>query len=175
MKSNVIFFIGMPGVGKSTIGSRIAQQLNYLFTDLDNYIASKEGKSVVALIADLGIDGFRKKEAFYLRNCLEHHGPCIIACGGGTPCFHDNIEYMKTKGFVVLLCQELSVIATQIQVDNNERPLLKKAEGDLGTLKELLNDLWEERKYYYQQAHVQLMVDEQIDSNFVTILEQWNK
>jgi shikimate kinase len=123
MKANkTIFLIGMMGCGKSKLGSLLAQHFDLPFTDIDAAIELKEGCSISQIFAEKGELHFRRLEQQMLDELPG--GPQIIACGGGLPCFEDNLLRMKQKGLVVYLEVPPGVLYGRIQNEPN-RPLLK--------------------------------------------------
>ena len=79
------------GAGKTTVGKALSKELGIPFYDLDWYIESRRRKTVAQLFAEVGEEGFRKIEYNMLHEVAEFED-VIISCGGGTPCFFDNID-----------------------------------------------------------------------------------
>jgi shikimate kinase len=145
-----IFLIGMPGVGKSYWGTRVALRHGWHFTDMDVYLAKREGLSIPEIFEQLGESGFRKAE----RRCLAEiislpPGDEVIACGGGTPCFYNNMEVMKNAGTVVYLQAQPGFLYANIRKDKSRRPLLEGKAPLMVQLEQML----QHRKYCYEQAH----------------------
>ena len=97
-----IILIGYMGAGKTTVGKALAKELRMPFYDLDWYIESRMHKTVKAIFDERGEAGFRKIEHNMLHEVAEFED-IIISCGGGTPCFFDNIDYMNRQGETVYL------------------------------------------------------------------------
>ena len=97
-----IILIGYMGAGKTTIGKALAKELNVQFYDLDWYITSRMRKTVAQIFDERGEEGFREIEKNMLHEVAEFED-VIISCGGGTPCFFDNIDYMNQQAPVVYL------------------------------------------------------------------------
>ena len=97
-----IIIVGYMGSGKTTVGKALAQDLNLTFYDLDWYIESRMHKTVPQIFAEKGEEGFRKIEHNMLHEVAEFED-VIISCGGGTPCFFDNMDYMNGQGDTVYL------------------------------------------------------------------------
>ena len=89
-----LFLVGYMAAGKTTLGRRAAQLLNVEFIDLDAYIESRYRKRVSDLFAERGEEGFRDIERRMLHEVAEFDN-VLVATGGGTPCFFDNMEYMR--------------------------------------------------------------------------------
>ena len=85
-----VYLIGLPGSGKTTMGKQLASILEIPFFDLDAEIENQAGKSIPELFKEEGEDFFREKERSCLRSFLNRDN-FILATGGGTPCFFDNL------------------------------------------------------------------------------------
>ncbi len=112
----------MMGCGKSTIGSLLARQFDLPFLDIDAAIEQSTNSAISQIFKDNGELHFRRLEQQMLDELPS--GPQIVACGGGLPCFEDNLLRMKQKGVVVYLEVPLGVLFARIQ-DELDRPLLK--------------------------------------------------
>ncbi len=119
-----IFLIGYMGAGKTTVGKQLSKELNIPFYDLDWYIESRRRKTIPQIFAEQGEEGFRTIERNMLHEVAEFED-VIISCGGGTPCFFDNIDYMNQQGQVVYLRCEPEVLRRHLMMGKTERPLLK--------------------------------------------------
>jgi shikimate kinase len=124
MKTSVIYLIGFSTSGKSTLGKRIAEKLNYHFIDLDEAISQQQCKSINALFDGFGEEGFRKIEQQLLVNTL-FLTETVIACGGGTPCYSDNIDFLLRNGTVIYLEVDEPVLLDRMLQNSAERPLFK--------------------------------------------------
>ena len=119
-----IILIGYMGAGKTTIGKELAKTLGVQFYDLDWYIQNRMRKTVAQLFEERGEEGFRKIEHNMLHEVAEFED-VIISCGGGTPCFFDNIDYMNQQGDVIYLKAEPEVLYRHLLMSKNDRPLLR--------------------------------------------------
>ena len=121
----LLFICGMPGSGKSTLGKRLANKLLYDFQDLDKCIEKHSGLTPAALIHTFGEAHFREIEAEVLRT-ISFQNSCVVSCGGGTPCFHDNLNWMKEHGNLLFIDVPLvSLMQRILQADGlKKRPLL---------------------------------------------------
>ncbi len=97
-----IFLIGLPGAGKTTLGRTLALDLGWPFLDLDAEIEAHTGRSIGEVFEDEGEDFFRLLEARVLRQ-VGTATPVVLATGGGTPCFHDSLDWLLAHGTVVWL------------------------------------------------------------------------
>ncbi len=162
-----IFLIGMPAVGKTYWGEKIAARYKLPFIDLDVFIAEQEKASISALFATYGEKGFREREEKYLKKVIKTAVPgTIIACGGGAPCFADNINLMKGAGAVIYLQAETALLLKHLENATETRPLLNNR-GDLGVY---LADMLEKRKSFYEQAHHILQMADISISTFEQII-----
>lgn len=152
---NRIILIGYMGAGKTTIGKALSKELGLPFYDLDWYIENRRRKTVPELFNELGEETFRKIEYNMLHEVAEFED-VIISCGGGTPCFFDNIDYMNQQGKVVYLKAMPEVLYKHLLMAKTERPLLKGKSADelISYIREHLN----EREPYYSKARYTLDV-----------------
>jgi len=119
-----IFLIGFMGAGKSTLGPPLAKALEWSFTELDHHIEMAEGASIPDIFSKKGETYFREAERKALRRTILLE-EAVIACGGGTPCFFDNIEWMNANGMVIWLKEDNEVLAGRLAKETTSRPLLK--------------------------------------------------
>ena len=118
-----IYLIGYMGSGKSTLGKALAQRCEVEFIDLDDYIEARAGKKIREIFADDGEAAFRDLER---RMLLEVSGKdCVlVACGGGTPCFGDNMELMNSHGTTILLQTSHERLFERLKRGRHKRPLI---------------------------------------------------
>ena len=119
-----IIIVGYMGSGKTTVGKALSKDLGIPFYDLDWYIESRMRKTVAQIFAERGEEGFRKIEHNMLHEVAEFEN-VIISCGGGTPCFFDNMDYMNGQGETVYLQASPDVLYNHLKMGKTERPLLK--------------------------------------------------
>lgn len=146
-----IYLVGMPGSGKTTLGKLLANRIAYQFTDLDELITGQEQMSIADIFAQKGEDYFREKEKQALHSTFKT-SRTIIATGGGTPCFYDNMEQINKHGLAVFINVPLSLIAGRIERQQQERPLLVTENAE--DMLERLKTLYQKRFPYYDQAEV---------------------
>lgn len=120
--SKNIFLVGFMGCGKTTIGSLLAQKLNYNFIDTDEEIEKQGQLSIIDLFKEKGEQSFREHETEILQQILINENSAVIATGGGMPCFYENMEKMLREGFVIYLKCTPEEIAKRV-AGKNSRPL----------------------------------------------------
>ena len=152
-----IFLIGFMGSGKTHWGSRIAKNLQIPFYDLDAVIVHEDGMSVSEIFATKGEEYFRYKEKQTLEELVGQQENFVLSAGGGTPCFFNNIKFMKRHGKVVWLNTSLEVLNKRLLKEKMSRPLLREI-SEAGLRAYIIRKL-SERKMYYEQAD--LMVHEE--------------
>ena len=166
--SSRIFLIGFMGTGKTHWGSLWAARHQYLFIDLDQEIEQAEQSSVLDIFEKRGEDYFRQKEAIMLRS-MDKYDNAIIACGGGTACFFDNITWMNNKGTTILLHATPTFILKNILAQDGKRPLVKNLNE--AELIFYIEQKLKERKEYYELTKLQLESEfaneESIDSYII--------
>ncbi len=150
-----IILIGYMGSGKTTVGKALSKETGMMFYDLDWYIESRMRKTVSQLFAERGEEGFRKIEYNMLHEVAEFED-VIISCGGGTPCFFDNIDYMNRQGEVVYLKATPETLYRHLLMAKVERPLLKDKTPD--ELIAYITDHLKERSPFYEKAKYTLDV-----------------
>ncbi len=150
-----IVLIGYMGSGKTTVGKALAKEIGLPFYDLDWYIESRMRKKVSQIFAERGEEGFRVIERNMLHEVAEFED-VVISCGGGTPCFFDNMDYLNQQARVVFLRCEPEVLKEHLLMGKGDRPLLKgkSAEELIGFIRQQL----EYREPYYMKAKYTLDV-----------------
>lgn len=144
-----ILLIGFMAAGKTTLGKALAQDLGLQFIDLDHYIENRYRCTVSQLFAERGEEAFRQIERNMLHEVAEFED-VIIATGGGTPCFFDNMDYMNAQGITVFLKASVDVIYTRLTIARTQRPLVANKSAD--ELRQYITDMLERRNPYYTRA-----------------------
>lgn len=146
-----IFLIGLPGSGKSTLGKRLAALIGYTYIDLDELIEKNENMSVGTIFANHGEDHFRMLEHFCLKDAIDRSTKFVMATGGGTPCFNDNISLINKAGKSIFLNTSTDKIVDRLVKGGNNRPMFQgQNRNDIDTtVKSLLNS----RIKFYNQAN----------------------
>jgi shikimate kinase len=142
------------GSGKSTLGKKTARLLGLAFYDLDEYIERRENKNIADVFKLEGEDAFRKKENNYLTELLGSTQSSLIALGGGTICFNNTLDLVKTRGLLVYLELTPAALVSRLNTNRDSRPLLRNLNEE--QLLEFVTHLLNVRKVYYEQAHLTL-------------------
>ena len=137
------------GSGKTTAGKKLASLMNYSFVDLDARIEKETGHSITELFRT-GEFRFREIESMVLQNIADLKDT-VISCGGGTPCFNDNLIWMKSHGITVYLSLGAGALFHRLAASKQKRPLLA-GKTDV-ELMEYISETLKEREYFYRQCH----------------------
>lgn len=147
-----IILIGYMGAGKTTVGKQLADDLGLMFYDLDWYITSRMHRTVAQIFEEGSEEGFRKVEHNMLHEVAEFEN-VVLSCGGGTPCFFDNMDYLNQQGETVYLKATPEVLYAHLKMGKTVRPLLlnKTPEEVEAFVKE---QLAQREPYYLKAKHV---------------------
>lgn len=144
MKKNIIL-CGFMGCGKSTVGALLAKKTGMAFIDLDSYIEKKQGMTVSDIFEKYGEPRFRELEREAARE-LSQKNSMVIAAGGGTLTFQENVDTLRTSGKIILLDLPLDTVAKRLENDTT-RPLLNRPDK-----LEAMKALFEKRLPIYKAA-----------------------
>lgn len=147
--SKRIYLIGFMGSGKSTFGKKLAKELALPFIDLDKEVEQKAKCSISDIFKYLGEDTFRKMEYDALHE-LSNREEFVMATGGGTPCYFNNIEYINKKGISIYIELDLLSIFNRLSNAKNIRPTIKDKNEE--ELMQFIKDKLREREPIYKQA-----------------------
>ena len=147
-----IFLIGFMGSGKTHWGRQLSAKLNMPFYDLDTVIVGNENLSVSEIFAQKGEEYFRYQEKETLEKISATEESFILSCGGGTPCFFNNIEFMKKNGEVIWLNTSIDMLTERLGRERMSRPLISDVNEE--DLRRYIIRKLSERRMYYQQADV---------------------
>jgi shikimate kinase len=168
-----IFLIGLPGSGKTTIGKTLAKQLNSFFIDLDQEIEKEERMTTGEIFSQKKEEYFREAEARQLKKWSLSSNDFVMATGGGTPCFFDNIQLINQSGISIFLDVSAREIAGRmLKTDLSKRPLLAKSSGD--EVKDRIEFLRSSRISFYKQAQI-IISGDQISSDQIMLLIELRK
>lgn len=147
----LIFLWGMPGVGKSSLAKKVGAALSWKVVDADRLIADGAGCGIAEIFEHEGEEGFRKREARVIKQCLGM-SETIVAVGGGAPCFEANAKAMLRHGLCIALTASPGFIAERLWHAQDERPLLA-GHPHKQSLKQRVAEMLEERSPFYDRAH----------------------
>ena len=145
-----LFLIGYMGSGKSTAGKKLAAELNYAFIDLDHFLEKEYQQTIPEIFASKGEAEFRNMEHNTLKKVLEMSN-VVIAAGGGTPCYFNNMELMNNNGITIYLKMSVAALVNRLVNAKEKRPLIEnKTEPELHAF---ITRQLEKREDFYSQAH----------------------
>lgn len=146
-----VFLIGFMASGKTTLGRALAEAMPGIsFIDLDDEIRNVAGMSVPEIFRSRGEAGFRELESDTLRAVGGDN--TIIACGGGTPCRKENMDYMLSQGTVVRLDADTSTIVRRLIEAGPGRPVVDAFLNRPDALSDKVKELMEQRRPHYSRA-----------------------
>ena len=152
-----IILLGYMGSGKSTVAKELAKTLNLPFTDLDDFIIEKEKMSIKGIFETKGEIYFRLQESKYLKELLNNENDAVLALGGGTPCYSDNMELIKKEAISIYLKASISTICQRLRSEKEQRPLIAYLNDE--QLTEFVAKHLFERTNFYEQASESIAID----------------
>ena len=157
------------GSGKTTFGKKLAAKLKTEFIDLDEVVVNNyHVTGINELIETKGMDFFRQAESEVLKGLTITNA--VVSTGGGTPCYFDNLSWMKNRGVVVFLQLDEGIIFSRLKTTNlEERPLLKDLDDE--GLKAFIHEKLEERMPFYNQADITFNPVRQSLNELLTLLK----
>lgn len=155
-----IFLIGFMGSGKTHYGRLLSEKIGLPFFDLDEQISSHAGKSLTDFFEQDGEEAFRLTEKDLLHIITESHESFIMACGGGSPCYFNNIDYMNQEGTTVWINTPTEIIFERLVKEKEKRPLIRDLADE--KLKRFIHKKFADRRIYYEQAEI-IVEDEPLD------------
>ncbi len=151
-----IILVGYMGAGKTTLGNALARELGVRFYDLDWYIETRMHSTVKQIFDERGEEGFRRIEHNMLHEVAEFED-VVISCGGGTPCFFDNMDYLNQQGETIYLKATPDVLYSHLQMGHTVRPLLLNKTPE--EVRQYIATQLAEREKYYTQAKYTIDID----------------
>lgn len=168
-----IILVGYMGSGKSTIGVKLAEQLNLPFIDLDQLIEKQQQTSISQIFQDKGEIYFRKLEHTTLNSLLDQNTPMIISLGGGTPCYANNhLALLRDDVNSVYLKASIQTLTQRLEKEKEHRPLITSHSED--TLETFIAKHLFDRSYFYHQAKNIVNIDNKTVSEIVREIMQLN-
>ena len=153
-----IYFIGFMGAGKTRLGKQLALLMNFSFIDLDQLITQQEGQSINEIFETQGEIYFRQLERDILFQTTQYKNT-IISTGGGTPCFHNNMEWINKQGISIFLDVDEIVLCNRLWIGRHKRPLISKIPKEGLAL--FIRKKMQTRLPFYNQSHIQYKVLEE--------------
>lgn len=166
------FLIGYMGSGKTYWAKQWSAAYGLKCFDLDAEIEQRQGKSINLIFKEEGEDAFRKIEKEVLKTFL-HLDNFIMSCGGGTPCFHNNMHRMNEHGVTIYLKSTVDELAHRLATEKETRPLIKDVADDV--LHSFIEQRLEQRISCYSQAMYHLPTSNLSNENFQRILKRHAK
>ncbi len=145
MKQRNIILCGFMGCGKSTVGALLAKKNGMAFVDLDSYIEKQQNKTISDIFAENGENYFRELEKQAAKELMEKNG-LVVAAGGGTLTFSENVETFRKNGKIILLDIPIETVAKRLENDTT-RPLLNRPDKD-----KAMKELYDKRLPLYRAA-----------------------
>lgn len=147
-----IYLVGFMGSGKTTVGRELAQRIDAPFFDLDELIEAAEKMSIKEIFAQRGEPYFRKRERDLLRS-TKNLDAAVIATGGGTFTFDENIQFIQSEGLSVYLSAPYALLRARVGTKAADRPLFT---DDLAT-----HELYANRIRYYRTSDITIEIREE--------------
>jgi len=119
--------------------------------DLDHVLEAQEKTTIADYFAAHGEDAFRLLESSVLKS-TPYPDTAVISTGGGLPCFFDNMDWMKAQGQVVYIKLNAGILASRLENNKDDRPILRHKHGD--ELIAFINEKLLEREPFYNQANI---------------------
>lgn len=147
----IVSLIGYMGCGKSTLGKKLANKLNYTFIDLDHEIETIELRSVNEIFAEEGEDYFREVEKNVLIEMLSKEN-IVLSLGGGTPCFYSNMELINNSSISVYINLPVTTLAQRLEQGKSSRPIIADKSNE--ELLEFIENHLSAREKYYNKSKI---------------------
>ncbi len=145
------------GSGKTHWGRLLSQKVGLPFFDLDEQVVAHADRSIDKIFEEEGEENFRLMEKDVLHIITESHESFVMACGGGSPCYYNNIDYMNQSGTTVWINAPLDTLFYRLADEKQKRPLIRELTDE--QLKAFIHKKFADRRIYYEQAD--LTVDEE--------------
>ncbi|MCX6251204.1 MAG: AAA family ATPase [Bacteroidetes bacterium] len=167
-----LYLIGYMGCGKSKIGNELATMMNYLFTDIDDLFEERYRISVLDFFSRFDETTFRKLEQQLLKQTISAENT-VISAGGGTPCFFDNMEFIKRNGISFYLKPDNVTLIERLRHVKKKRPLITEIPSD--DLEQFVTNQINEREAFYLQADYIIDGDDITAERILNVLNDQNK
>ena len=169
MAAERIFLIGMMGAGKSHWLKQLAKWNKSVGYDLDALIEMNEEKTVAEIFSEDGEAYFRKAEAKILK-WFKEKKKYVVATGGGTACFQENMDFMKKEGVVIWLDEAVDTLVKRLAEEKAHRPLIADLTDQ--ELAAFLEQKLVERHPFYKQAHYRLTAEQINEASLKKLIQK---
>ena len=170
----VLFLVGYMGCGKSSIGKRLARQLDVRCIDTDAEVERSEGAAIVDIFRYEGEEYFRRAERAVLEGIVAENSDAVVATGGGLPVWGDNMEYMNRTGRTVYIRRTAEQIASRLSpYGRMKRPKLRGLNDE--ELVEFMRAGIESRREIYERSMLTVDGGVHSDEEITTIITDWLK
>jgi len=139
------------GSCKTTVGKKLAAKFGYEFIDLDHFIESEYKLTIPEIFATKGENEFRAMENNALKKVIEKDN-VVVACGGGTPCYYNNMELMNNNGITVYIKMSADALVNRLANAKEKRPLIANKTED--ELRKFVARQLEKRENFYHKAQL---------------------
>lgn len=163
----IVYLIGFMGSGKTYFGKLISQHMQVPHIDLDEWIVKNSGKSIASIFETEGEENFRQKETIALDEIKTKFDPqldttinAIVSCGGGAPCFNNNMKWMNSHGITLWLNPSVETLLLRLENEKKDRPLIAALSSE--EMKIFIEQKLRERSFFYKQAKL-VVSDRDID------------
>ncbi len=158
----IVFLLGFMGSGKSFYAKGLSEHLHVPFVDLDQFIEREQAMSISEIFEKMGEPAFRTLESIALKQVYadllvrttetqDKNGILgVISCGGGTPCFNENMDWMNKHGLTIWVNPAEEIIWERLMKERKTRPLVASLTAE--SLREFIHQKMLERKPYYEKA-----------------------
>lgn len=165
-----IFLVGFSGSGKSTLAKKLAKLLNYTCIDMDSFFVQNYRMSISECFLAYGEQFFREKEKELLIEIIEKDD-IVVAVGGGTPCFENNMDLMNQNGLTIYIQMSPSVLYNRLKEHTEHRPILAASNDLLLTITNLLKN----RNPFYNQAKITIQGINLTAKKIVQIIKEYEE
>jgi len=157
-----ISLVGYMASGKTTVGNKLAKELNLSFRDLDQDIEKGEERSISELFKKEGEAFFRKKEHEYLCKLLENKDDSVLSLGGGTPCYKSNMKLINEKSFTIYLKASTELLCKRLIKESENRPIVASVGKE--ALPAFIEKHLNEREKFYSAANLIVSANQELSS-----------
>ncbi|XBT18849.1 MAG: shikimate kinase [Candidatus Shikimatogenerans sp. AspAUS03] len=161
-----ISILGYMGVGKTFISKKLSKKINFIFYDLDKYIEKKKNNTINNIFKIYGEKKFRNIETKLLNKILNKSKNIIIALGGGTPCYNNNMKLLNKNTLTIYLNLEKKILYKRLLLIKQTRPLLKIKNKNF---KKFIIKHLKKRKKIYNKSLIKIKI---LNNNYKIVIKQ---